>query len=67
LDAIAAQPDPAQEIEAAFDEQLQQLQQLEEQMAPEPMQDPFELQQMYDEQMMMDPFQMPGMGPGPMM
>jgi len=63
-----AQNDPAQEIEAAFDQQMQQMAEpFPQEAQPEPMQgDPFqEQQQMYDEQMqqMMDPFGMPGPGP----
>ena len=61
-------PDISQEIESAFDQQMQ-LADAFEPPQPEPMQpDPFEEQrQMYDEQMqqLMDPFGM--MGPGPMM
>jgi len=73
LEQLVAEPtpiDPIQEIEAAIDQQMQQM---EEQMAPEPEPDPSpyvlsdDYMQMYDEQMMqfMDPFMMPG--PGPMM
>ena len=72
LEALAASmlpPDPVQEIEATFDQQMQQLAEALEPPQPEPMpQDPFEMQQqMYDDQMrqLLDPFGM--WGPGPMM
>jgi hypothetical protein len=62
--------DPMQEIEAAFDQQMQQM----EQAFAEPMKEPEQQpppepppEQMYEDPWMMNPFGMPGMGPGPMM
>jgi hypothetical protein len=58
--------DPMQEIEAAFDQQMQQM----EQAFAEPMKEPEQQpppepppEQMYEDPWMMNPFGMPGMGP----
>lgn len=70
LEDLVADPfpqDPVHEIEQAFDQQMQQMEQVfaAPMQEPEPQQPPPEPppEQMYEDPWMMNPFGMPGMGP----